>query len=174
MRPLLLAIPVVLSLVGCMNPNLCGTKKSVGKKGLSPEHLEFFENKPSLSVAEAHGTILPLAHTRQHLQKRSSGYRYVNHVSLLGGLLLEGSSTQNFDENGKPQKDDFHSASLSMLSGLLFEIDVDAYMNDLSGSMNKSFLLKAFGSTKEVGGSKYYTVFWMPMKFSDNSIGSEK
>ena len=62
MRTILLFIPLVLSLVGCVNPNLCGTKESIGKQGLSAEHLEYFQDKPALSVAEAHGTILPLAH----------------------------------------------------------------------------------------------------------------
>lgn len=174
MKSILIMIPVVLSLVGCVNPNLCGTGKSIGKQGLSPEHLEYFKDKPSLTVAEAHGTILPLAHMRQHLQKRSSGYHYVNHVSLLGGLLLEGESSRNFDTEGKLLRGNNRSASINMLSGLLFEIEAGADKDELKGTINKSFLFKAFGSSQEVGGSKYYTIFWMPMKFSDTSIRSDK
>ncbi len=170
MKRTILLIPIALCITGCLNPKLCGTKESIGKKGLATEHIEYFKDKPTLSVAEAHGTILPLAHVRQHLQKRSDGYRYVNNISLLGGLLLEGGSTQNFDKEGKPIKNKAMSGNIDMLSGLLFEVDIDADMNDLTGSTTKSFLLKAFGSTQEVGGSKYYTIFWMPMKFSNQSI----
>lgn len=166
MKRSIILIPIVISLTGCLSPNLCNTNQSISsKEGLSSEHLQYFEDQPTLSVAEAHGTILPLMHMRQHLQKRSSGFRYVNHVSLLGGLLLEGDTIQNFGEDGKPLPNDYKGASLNMLSGLLFEIKADADMNDLTGSTTKSFLLKAFGSSQDVSGSKYYTILWMPMKF---------
>ncbi len=174
MKQGILIIPVILSLVGCTSPKLCGAKKLVdSKKGLSSEHIQYFQNKPTLSVAESHVTILPIAHMREHLQKRSSGFSYVMHVSLLGGLLLEGTSTQNFDTNGKPTKNN-KSASLNMLAGLLFEIEAEVDENTLKGSINKSYLLKSFGSTQEIGGSKYYTIFWIPMKFSNDAIGNEK
>ena len=76
----------------------------------------------------------------------------------------------DFDKEGKPIKNKAMSGNIDMLSGLLFEVDIDVDMNDLTGSITKSFLLKAFGSTQEVGGSKYYTLFWMPMRFSNKSI----
>ncbi|VGO23357.1 hypothetical protein [Pontiella sulfatireligans] len=174
MKISILLIPISLCMTGCLNPKLCETKESIGKKGLATEHIEYFKDKPTLSVAEAHGTILPIAHVREHLQKRSDGYRYVNYVSLFGGLLLEGGSTQNFDQKGKPVTDKAMSGHINMLSGLLFEIDIDADMNNLSGSINKSFLMKSFGSTQEIGGSKYYTIFWMPMKFSNQAIEAKK
>ena len=167
MKKLILLIPIALCATGCLNPKLCGTKEFIGKKGLAPEHIEYFKDKPTRSFSEAHGTLLPLAHVRQHLQKRSDGYRYVNNISLLGGLLFEGGSTQNFDKEGKPIRNKAMSVNIDMLSGLLFEVGIDVDMNALTGSITKSFLLKAFGSTQEVGGSKYYTIFWMPMKFSN-------
>lgn len=171
MKTTLILITIVISLTGCMNPNLCDTKKRLDRDtGLPPEYLLYFKDKPTLSVSEAHGTLLPVAHMRKQIQKRSDGYLYVNHVSLLGGLFLEGKFTDNFDREGKRKKNDYQSASLDMLAGLLFELDVDVNPDDLSGFINKSFLLKAFGSTQEVGGSKYYTIFWMPMKFSNQSI----
>lgn len=169
MKKIILLIPIALCITGCLNPTLCGTEESIGKNGLAPEHIDYFKDKPTRSVAEAHGTILPLVHAREHLQKQPDGFCYIVNASLLGGLLLEVESVRHFDKEGKLNGDKDRSASMNMLSGLLFEIDIDRDNKNFTGSVNKSFLLKAFGSTQEVGGNKYYTVLWMPIKISNKA-----
>ncbi len=166
MKKLLLFIPFALSVSGCLNPNLCGVEGTVHGGNLTQEHLQYFEGKPTYTTAEAHGTILPVIHVRESLQKRPVGYSYRNHLSLLGGLLYEFSSSQSFDQEGTWDQDGTLSASSSWLSGLLYRLDVESDVHNLNGFVSKSVLLKSFGSYREVGGRKYYTILWMPMDFS--------
>ncbi len=171
MNKFLLIIPYALCLTGCLNPNLCGIKEQpIQNKNINPRHVEYFEDKPNLFVEEAHGTILPIGHYRNYLQKRESGFRYVSNASLLGGLLLEGSSTANYDENGNRLLADNQSVSLNMLCGLLFDYKLSAHIDDVTGSYNKTYLFKSFGVAQEIGGSKYYTILWMPMRFSNQNM----
>ncbi|MDF7822769.1 hypothetical protein P4B35_01985 [Pontiellaceae bacterium B12227] len=174
MKKKILLIPIALCITGCLNPKLCGIEDHLNKDHIQPEYLEYFKDKPTPSVAEAHGTLLPLLHVREQLQKQPDGFRFVNYVSFLGGLLFEGGTTRHFDEEGIPQWNEHHSASLNILYGMLFESDIDEHMNNSTGSVKKSFLFRAFGSAQEVGGTKYYTILWMPMKFSNKATEPEK
>ena len=171
---ILLLLLFTCGATGCLSPNLCDTAKSIDKEvGLSPEHLRYFENKPNLSVAESHITLFPVAHKREYLQKRSSIYKYVTHTSLLGGLILEKKTTRYYDVEGKPIKRHSKDTPFSIFSGLLFESEMSLDTNMVTGASYKSFLLKAFGSAQEARGSKYYTVFWMPMKFGKQTYESD-
>lgn len=173
LHKILLIFSFTCCVTGCLNPNLCDTAKSIDKEvGLSPEHLRYFENKPNLSVAESHITLFPIAHKREYLQKRSSIYKHVTHTSLLGGLLLEKKTTRYYDNEGKTIKRHSKDTPFSIFSGLLFESEMNLDTNVVTGASYKSFLLKAFGSAQEARGSKYYIVFWMPMKFAKQTYES--
>ena len=164
-------LPLLFSLTGCLNPNLCDIKGNpTTGKILNQEHVDFFANKPVMHMEEAHGTILPIGHYRQNLQKQDRGFRFVSDVSLLGGLLLEGESTAHYDESGKRKMETDQSVSVNMFCGLLFDWKLSADINERTGSYSKTYLFKSFGVAQEIGGSKYYTILWMPMKFSNQGM----
>ena len=175
MPKILLIMLLSFCLTGCMSPKLCGIdERPVNNQMLNPKHIEYFNNKPIHYKEEMYSTIFPIGHSRQQLETKEAGYRFVSYASLLGGLLAEGGFTTNFDPSGKRNTEEFHSAYFNLLAGLLFDWRVSADGSDLSGSNTKTYLVKSFGVSQECGGSKYYTIFWVPIKVSGNSEKSDQ